>query len=230
MNPETLQQLYELKKVISRSALGFIVLAVICAIGARPLFELFAAPLIHLLDGQYMIATQVASPFLIPLKFSLAFALLLSLPWFAYQVWRYIAPALFMHERRYFTIALCLCLFLFYIGISFSYCIVMPMALKFFVNAAPVGVQVMTDIDDYLSFALKLLLAFGFVFQVPILVIGLVRSGIVKKSTLQAQRPYIIIGAFTLGMLLTPPDVLSQTLLALPLWLLYELGLLIIRD
>lgn len=225
MNPDTVQQLTELKKVIARSAIGFVILAVICALGAGPLFQVFAEPLLQLLDGQSMIATQVSSPFLIPLKFSLAFALILSLPWFAYQLWRYIAPALFTHERRYFTLALCLCLSLFYVGILFSYSIVMPMALKFFVNAAPVGVQVMTDIDDYLSFALKLLLAFGFVFQVPILVVGLVRSGFVKKSTLQAQRPYIIIGAFTLGMLLTPPDVLSQTMLALPLWLLYELGL-----
>lgn len=225
MNPEILQHIAELKKIVARSAIGFFVMAVICACLARPLFHQFAEPLLQLLDGQSMIATQVSSPFLIPLKFSLAFALLLSLPWFAYQSWRYIAPALFAQERRYFTLALGLCLSLFYVGVLFSYTVVMPMALKFFVNAAPAGVQVMTDIDDYLSFALKLLLAFGFVFQVPILVIGLVRAGFVKKSTLQAQRPYIIIAAFTLGMLLTPPDVLSQTMLALPLWLLFELGL-----
>lgn len=225
MNPETLQQLSDMKKIIARSAIGFIVVAVICAFCARPLFHVFAEPLLQLLNGQSMIATQVSSPFLIPLKFSLAFALLVSLPWFAYQAWHYIAPALFPHERKYFSIALCLCLSLFYAGILFSYHVVMPMALKFFVNAAPAGVQVMTDIDDYLSFALKLLLAFGFVFQVPVLVVGLVRSGFVTKATLQAQRPYVIIGAFTLGMLLTPPDIFSQTLLAVPLWLLFELGL-----
>lgn len=225
MNPETIQQLTELKRVIARAALGFLCMALICAISARPLFHTFAQPLLRLLDGQSMIATQVSAPFFIPLKFSLAFAFLLSLPWFAYQVWHYIAPALFTHERRYFTLALSLCLLLFYAGLLFAYILVMPLALQFFVQAAPEGVRVMTDIDDYLSFALRLLLAFGLVFQVPILVIGLIRSGIVKKSTLQAQRPYIIIAAFTLGMLLTPPDVFSQTLLALPLWLLYELGL-----
>lgn len=225
MNPETVQQLSELRQVIARAAIGFLLIAIICAFFAPTLFHLFAEPLLQLLEGQPMIATQVSAPFLIPLKFSLASALILSLPWFAYQGWRFIAPALFKHERRYFSIALVLCLILFYTGLLFAYTIVMPLALQFFVSAAPKGVQVMTDIDAYLSFALKLLLAFGFVFQVPIFVIGLVRCGFVKKSTLQAQRPYIIIAAFTLGMLLTPPDVFSQSLLAVPLWLLYELGL-----
>lgn len=225
MNADTLQQLAELRKIVLRSALGFLCSAVICAVFAKTLFHQFAQPLLQLLHTESMIATEVAAPFLIPLKFSMALAFALSLPWFAYQAWRFIAPGLFQQERRYLKIALLLCLSLFYAGLAFAYCVVMPLALQFFVGAAPAGVQVMTDIDAYLSFALKLLLAFGLIFQVPVMVVSLVRTGLVQKSTLQAQRPYIIIGAFTLGMLLTPPDIFSQTLLALPLWGLYELGL-----
>jgi sec-independent protein translocase protein TatC len=210
-----------------RAVIGYFVIAVVFALLAKPLFFQFAQPLLDLLPNQSLIATQVAAPFFIPLKFSLLFSLGVALPWFMFQIWRFIAPGLFQQEKMTIRCALIMSIALFYAGIAFAYYVVMPLALQFFVSSAPLGVTVMTDISAYMDFSLKLLLAFGLAFETPLAVVVLVRTGLVRVDQLKKQRGYVIIAAFTLGMLLTPPDVFSQTLLAIPLWLLFELGLLL---
>lgn len=227
MNLEnSLDHLAILRKHLLYAVAGYFVIAVCFAILAKPLFFSFAQPLIDLLPyGSSLIATDVASPFFIPLKFSLLFSLGVALPWFLYQMWRFVSPGLFQQEKRLLFFGLILSIGLFYAGIAFSYFFVMPLALSFFVGSAPIGVTVMTDISAYMDFAIKLLLAFGLAFETPLAVVLLVRTGIVRVEQLQNKRGYVIIAAFTLGMLLTPPDVFSQTLLAIPLWLLFEAGL-----
>lgn len=219
------EQLSILRKHLLYALAGYLILALSLAIFAKPLFNVFAQPLLNLLPGESLIATQVSAPFFIPLKFSLVFSLGLALPWILFQVWGYIAPALFKAEKKVFTLSLILSTVLFYLGAAFAYFLVMPLALKFFVGSAPLGVRVMTDISAYMDFALTLIFAFGLGFETPLAVILLVRTGLVKIDSLKKQRGYVVIAAFTLGMLLTPPDVFSQTLLAIPLWLLFELGL-----
>lgn len=229
MKNETLNHLAIFRKHVLYAVSGYLLLAVACAIAAKPLFNAFATPIINLLPEQSLIATQVAAPFIIPLKFSLLFSLGLALPWVLYQLWQFIAPGLFQSEKKWMFGSLAISMLLFYAGIAFAYYLVMPLALNFFIGSAPAGVVVMTDMSAYLNFALKLLFAFALAFQTPLIVVILTRLNIVKVETLKQQRGYVIIGAFALGMLLTPPDVLSQTLLAIPLWLLFELGLLLSR-
>lgn len=229
MKNETLNHLAIFRKHVLYAVSGYLLLAVACAIAAKPLFNAFATPIINLLPEQSLIATQVAAPFIIPLKFSLLFSLGLALPWVLYQLWQFIAPGLFQSEKKWMFGSLAISMLLFYTGIAFAYYLVMPLALNFFIGSAPTGVVVMTDMSAYLNFALKLLFAFALAFQTPLIVVILTRLNIVKVETLKQQRGYVIIGAFALGMLLTPPDVLSQTLLAIPLWLLFELGLLLSR-
>jgi sec-independent protein translocase protein TatC len=225
MNP--LDHLAIFRKHLLYAVSGYFIVAVFFAILAKPLFFIFAQPLLDLLPNESLIATQVAAPFFIPLKFSLLFSLGLALPWFLYQIWRFISPGLFKQEKKLLSLGLILSIFLFYAGIAFAYFFVMPLALKFFVGSAPIGVTVMTDISAYMDFAIKLLLAFGLAFETPLIVVLLVRTGIVRADQLKNKRGYVLIAAFTIGMLLTPPDVFSQTLLAIPLWLLFELGLLL---
>lgn len=220
-----LEQLNILRKHLGYAVAGYLILAIGFALFAQPLFHLFAQPLLNLLPGQSLIATEVSAPFFIPLKFSLIFSLGAALPWVLFQIWRFIAPALFQKEKKFFTLSLILSTVLFYSGVCFAYFVVMPLALKFFVGSAPLGVTVMTDISAYMDFALTLMFAFGLGFETPLAVVLLVRTGLVKVEVLKKQRGYVLIAAFTLGMLLTPPDVFSQTLLAIPLWLLFELGL-----
>lgn len=220
-----LEHLSILRKHLVYAVAGYLLIAVTFAVLAKPLFFTFAQPLIDLLPNQSLIATEVSAPFFIPLKFSLLFSLGIALPWFIYQIWRFISPGLFQQEKRLLSLGLILSIVLFYAGIAFAYLVVMPLALNFFVGSAPMGVTVMTDISAYMDFAIKLLLAFGLAFETPLAVVLLVRTGIVRVEQLKKQRGYVLIAAFTLGMLLTPPDVFSQTLLAIPLWLLFELGL-----
>lgn len=174
----------------------------------------------------HMIATQVATPFLIPMKLALVSAFFICIPYILYQVWAFVAPGLYRHERRLIWPLLISSVALFYAGMAFAYFVVFPLVFGFFAHATPPGVAMMTDISEYLSFVLTLFFAFGAAFEVPIATILLVRTGLATREALTEKRPYVIVGAFTVGMLLTPPDVLSQVLLAVPMWLLYEIGVI----
>ncbi|BCX82355.1 sec-independent protein translocase protein TatC [Methylomarinovum caldicuralii] len=197
---------------------------------ADRIYTYLAGPLLrHLPESSTMIAIDVASPFLTPFKLALVVAIFLTLPFSLYQVWAFIAPGLYRHEKRLLLPLLFFSTVLFYAGAAFAYFVVLPLVFRFMTATAPEGVAVMTDIARYLDFVLTLFFAFGVAFQVPIVTIVLVWSGITTREKLARARPYVIVAAFVIGMLLTPPDVISQTLLALPMWLLYELGLLFSR-
>jgi sec-independent protein translocase protein TatC len=172
-----------------------------------------------------MIATEVASPFLTPFKLTLSTAIMLAVPYLLYQLWAFVAPGLYDHERKLVFPLLFASTVLFFLGIMFAFFVVFPLIFGFLTQAAPEGVAVMTDISSYLDFVLKLFFAFGLAFEVPIATLLLVWTGVSTVESLREKRPYIIVGAFVIGMLLTPPDVISQTLLALPVWFLFELGL-----
>ncbi len=192
---------------------------------ANELYELLALPLLRQLPADStMIATEVASPFLAPFKFTLVLAFFLAMPFVLYQFWAFIAPGLYRNERRIVLPLLASSSLLFYGGVAFAYFVVFPLMFTFLIGAAPEGVAVMTDISKYLEFVLKLFFAFGAAFEVPVATILLVWAGITTPESLMAKRPYVIVGAFVAGMLLTPPDMISQTLLAVPIWLLFELG------
>jgi len=171
----------------------------------------------------------VASPFLAPFKLALLLSVIIAIPVVLYQLWAFVAPALFRHEKRLARPLLFSSVLLFYLGCAFAYFVVFPLVFGFMTRVAPEGVSVMTDISRYLDFVITLFLAFGITFEVPIATIILVATGLVTAEKLAQARPYVIVGAFALGMLLTPPDVISQTLLALPMWVLYELGIIFSR-
>ena len=176
-----------------------------------------------------MIATDVTGTFLVPLKVTLMAAFLLALPYVLWQAWAFVAPGLYQHEKRLVVpVLVSSCLF-FALGMSFAYFFVFPVAFGFFAGYTPVGVQMMTDIDKYLSFVLTMFIAFGLTFETPVVVVVLVRMRVVSLDKLRSIRPYVIVGAFVIGAIFTPPDVISQCLLAVPLWLLYELGLQLAR-
>ena len=180
-------------------------------------------------DGAGMIATQVASPFLTPFKLALVCAFFLAIPVVLHQIWAFIAPGLYKHEKRFAVPLLVSSVILFYSGMAFAYFVVFPLAFAFFAGVAPEGVSIATDISAYLDFVLKILFAFGFAFEIPIATFLLDLTGISDVESLKAKRAYVVVGCFVIGMLLTPPDVISQTLLALPMWALYEIGLLFAR-
>ncbi|MBF0470593.1 MAG: twin-arginine translocase subunit TatC [Gammaproteobacteria bacterium] len=193
---------------------------------ANDLYTMLARPLlIHLPEGTSMIATEVASPFLTPFKLSLVLAIFVAIPYILYQLWSFVAPGLYRHEQKMVVPLIVSSTLLFYLGMTFAYFVVFPLVFGFFTSATPEGVEVMTDIARYLDFVLKLFFAFGVAFEVPIAVIIFIWTGMTTADSLREKRPYIIVAAFVLGMLLTPPDVISQTLLALPMWLLFEGGL-----
>ncbi len=197
---------------------------------ANDLYTLLAAPLlVHLPDNASMIATEVASPFLTPLKLAFVGAVFLAMPVILYQFWAFVAPGLYSSERRLVLPLLISSTLLFYAGMAFAYFVVFPLVFGFFTATAPEGVAVMTDIGKYLDFVLKLFFAFGIAFEVPIATILLVWTGFTTPASLAEKRPYIIVGAFIIGMLLTPPDIFSQTLLAVPMWILFEVGVLFSR-
>ena len=193
---------------------------------ANDLYSLVAKPLMaYLPEGATMIATEVASPFLTPFKLTLVTSIFIAIPYILYQAWAFIAPGLYRNEKALAMPLLVSSIVLFYAGMAFAYFVVFPLIFKFLIGIAPQGVAVMTDITKYLDFVLKMFFAFGIAFEVPIATIILVATGMTTPESLAAKRPYIIVGAFTIGMLLTPPDVISQTLLALPMLLLFEAGL-----
>ncbi|HEB76986.1 MAG TPA: twin-arginine translocase subunit TatC [Methylothermaceae bacterium] len=215
-----------LLKIIAVVLLAFLGLAPF----ADRIYTYLAGPLLkHLPEQSTMIAIDVASPFLTPFKLALVVAIFLTLPFSLYQIWAFVAPGLYRHEKRLLLPLLFFSTLLFYAGAAFAYFVVLPLVFQFLTATAPQGVAVMTDIARYLDFVLTLFFAFGLAFQVPIATIVLVWSGITTRESLARKRPYVIVAAFVIGMLLTPPDVISQTLLAVPMWLLYELGLLFSR-
>lgn len=194
------------------------------------LYTFLSGPLTaHLPQGSSMIAIDVASPFLAPFKLVLMLAIVITIPFLLHQLWSFIAPGLYRHEKRLAVPLLVSSVLLFYLGMAFAYYVVFPLIFGFFTSVVPEGVEVMTDINRYLDFVVMLFLAFGIAFEVPVATILLVISGVTTPKKLGKMRPYIIVGAFVIGMLLTPPDVISQVLLALPMWILFEIGLLASR-
>jgi len=222
--------LVELRTRLIRSALAVLVIFVCLVPFAERIFTLIATPLMERLpEGATMIATQVASPFLTPFKMSLFVAVFLAMPVLLYQVWLFVAPGLYRKEKRFAYPLLLSSIVLFYAGVAFAYYVVFPLMFAFFAGVAPEGVTMMTDISAYLDFILTIFFAFGLAFEVPIATVMLVWSRLVSIETLGKARAYVFLGAFVLGMLLTPPDVISQTLLAVPVYLLYESGLILAR-
>ena len=225
-----LAHLLELRDRLIRCVVAVLVVFLALFYFANDLYNLLAEPLLkHLPSGGSMIATEVASPFLTPVKLVLVLSIFISIPVILHQAWSFIAPGLYKHEKRLAMPLLVSSILLFYAGMAFAYFVVFPLIFQFLTAIAPEGVAVMTDISKYLDFVLKMFFAFGVAFEVPIATILLVLAGVTTPDSLAAKRPYIIVGAFVIAMLLTPPDVISQTLLALPMWLLFEIGLLFSR-
>lgn len=222
-----LQHLLELRSRFLRAMVGVIVVFIPLAIFAKPLYGFFARPLVQLLPaGTSMIATKVISPFLTPLKLSAFAALILAMPWVLYQVWGFVAPGLYKREQRLIAPLLFSSTLLFYAGIAFAYYVTLPVVFRFTLAAAPEGVTVATDIGDYLDFMMTMFVAFGVAFETPVAVVLLVVTGFVTTAQLKEGRGYVLVGVFVIAAIITPPDVFSQLLVAIPSYLLYELGLL----
>ena len=222
--------LQELRQRLMRSIA--VVLAVfLCLIWfANDIYTFVSEPLRRFLpEGTTMIATEVASPFLTPFKLALVCAVFIAVPYILHQAWSFIAPGMYRHEKRFAAPMLASSILLFYMGVAFAYFVVFPLVFGFFTSATPAGVTVMTDINHYLNFILKLFFAFGISFEIPIATVLMVWAGITTADDLASKRPYVVICCFILGMLLTPPDVISQTLLAVPMWLLFEVGIMFAR-
>lgn len=195
---------------------------------SNELYQYLSSPLIALLpEGSTMIATDVTAPFFAPFKLTLVTSVFVAMPFVLHQTWGFISPGLYQHEKRLAIPLLISSILLFYTGIAFTYYIVLPLIFGFFTSVGPENIPPMPDISSYLDFVLKLLFAFGIVFEIPVATLLLIWSNIVSIETLKAKRPYVIISCFVLGMLLTPPDIISQSLLAIPMWLLFEVGLLL---
>jgi len=225
-----LAHLVELRDRLLRSVVVVLVIFLGLFYFANDLYHLLAAPLLAKLPaGQTMIATGVMSPFLTPVKLALVASIFLAMPYILYQLWAFIAPGLYRHEKRIAFPLLVSSVLLFYLGMVFAYYVVFPLVFGFMANTTPEGVVQAPDISLYLDFVLKLFFAFGVAFEVPIATILLVLAGITTPESLIAKRPYIIVAVFVIGMLLTPPDVISQTLLAVPMWLLFEIGVFFSR-
>lgn len=223
-----IEHLVELRTRLIRAALAILVVFIVLFPWSREWYALLAEPMIAALpQGGQMIATDVVGVFLVPVKVTLMLAFLIALPVVLWQVWAFIAPGLYQHEKSLAVPLMLASLGLFATGMAFAYFVVFPSVFGFMVAVAPEGVAWMTDIDKYLSFVLTTFLAFGITFEVPVVVIVLVRMGVVSLEKLRAWRPYVIVGAFVIGAIFTPPDVMSQVLLAVPLWLLYELGIVL---
>jgi sec-independent protein translocase protein TatC len=224
-----MSHLLELRSRLMKAVLA--VLAVLLALSpfTQRVFEIVSEPLRSVVPGGQLIVTRVASPFLTPFKTTFFVALFIAMPVVLFQVWQFVAPGLYKREKRFAVPLLVSSIVLFYAGMAFAYFVVFRLMFSFFVNVAPTGVEVAPDIDAYLDFVLSMFLAFGLAFEVPIATVMLIWSGLVSIQTLQKQRPYMLLGAFVVGMFLTPPDVFSQTLLAVPMYLLYEVGLVMAR-
>jgi sec-independent protein translocase protein TatC len=228
--PAFLSHLIELRDRLLRSVLVIVLLLLPLLYFANDLYSLLAEPLLrHMPQGTQMIATEVASPFLTPFKLALIAAIFIAVPYLLYQAWAFIAPGLYQHERKLVIPLMASSTLLFYTGIAFAYYVVFPLVFGFFIGIAPEGVAVMTDISKYLDFVLKLFIAFGIAFEVPIATILMCWTGMTTPDKLAEKRAYVIVGAFVIGMLMTPPDIISQSLLAMPMWMLFEAGLFFAR-
>jgi len=223
-----ISHLIELRDRLLRIVIGILLAFIGLFPFANRIYSLLAEPLLSSLPaGGQMIATAVTTPFFVPMKVAMLTAFVITLPWTLYQVWAFIAPGLYAHERRFMAPVVIASTLLFLAGMSFAYFLVFPVVFGFIAGTAPEGVAVMTDIGNYLDFAITLFLAFGTAFEVPVAVVLLVRFGMVNIATLKEIRSYVIVGAFVIGAIFTPPDVISQIMLAVPLWLLYEIGILV---
>ncbi|BCL90868.1 Sec-independent protein translocase protein TatC [Ralstonia solanacearum] len=228
--PETfISHLVELRERIVKAGAGVMLIFLGLVYWAPDIFNLFSRPLMQALPKNgHMIVTDVTGSFFVPMKVTLLVAFLVALPWVLYQIWRFVAPGLYAHEKRMVLPLVVSSYVLFLCGVAFAYFLVFPTVFKFMAHYnAPLGAEMSTDVDKYLSFAMTTFLAFGITFEVPVVVIVLVRFGIVSLEKLRQIRPYVVVGAFVIAAVVTPPDVMSQLLLAVPLWLLYELGLIL---
>ena len=232
MNKESISShLLELRTRLIRVLICLGILSVAGIPFASQIYAFVASPLLDILPvGSSMIATQVTSPFMAPLKLVLFTALLITMPYLFYEIWMFMSPGLYKNEKSFVAPLMVSTILLFSAGVAFAYLVVLPIIFKFFIGVAPESIQVMTDINQYLSFVIKLIFAFGIAFEIPVATFLLIRTGIVKKESLIKARPYLIILFFVIGMLLTPPDIFSQLFLAIPMWILFELGLLISKD
>ncbi|MCG7496715.1 Sec-independent protein translocase subunit TatC [Vibrio sp. Of7-15] len=222
--------LIELRNRLLRAMLAVMVVFLGLVWFANDIYEFLSSPLVERLpEGATMIATDVASPFFTPIKLTLVTSVFVAVPVILYQIWAFVAPGLYKHERRLVMPLLASSSLLFYCGVAFAYFVVFPLVFSFFTSIAPDGVQVATDIASYLDFVLALFMAFGIAFEIPVAIILLCWTGATDPQSLRAKRPYIIVAAFVVGMLLTPPDLISQTLLAIPMCLLFEVGLFFTR-
>ena len=222
--------LVELRNRLLRCVICILVVFVALVYFSNDIYHFVAAPLTAVMPkGATMIATNIQTPFFTPIKLTAIVAVFISVPYLLYQIWAFVAPALYQHEKRLIYPLLFSSIVLFYCGVVFAYYIVFPFVFSFFTQTAPEGVAIATDISSYLDFALALFLAFGMSFEIPVAIILLCWTGVTTTEALAEKRPYIIVGAFFVGMILTPPDVFSQTLLAVPMYLLFELGLLVAR-
>ena len=233
-NPNDMTYIGHLKELRSRIIriflfAGFILIC--CLPFTNSIYAFVSDPLIELMPvGSKMIATEVASPFIAPLRVTIYSALLISIPYFFIELWGFIAPGLYKKEKAFVAPLIISSTILFYFGIIFAYFVVSPIILSFFISSAPDSIQVMTDINKYLDFILKLFFAFGFAFEIPVATFLLITTGLISKERIKKMRPYLIISFFIIGMFLTPPDIFSQLFLAIPMWVLFEIGLLISRD
>ena len=225
-----IQHLIELRTRLLKAVCVILVIFAGLFYFANDIYTFVSEPLRALLpEGTSMIATEVASPFLTPFKLTMVTALFLAIPFILHQIWGFIAPGLYKHEKKIAIPLLGASVLLFYLGILFAYYVVFPLIFGFFTKVGPPDVAMMTDINRYLDFVLKLFFAFGMAFEIPVATVLLVWTGITTVEKLVAKRPYIVVGCFIMGMLLTPPDVVSQSLLALPMWVLFEAGILFSR-
>ncbi|MEM8563146.1 MAG: twin-arginine translocase subunit TatC [Pseudomonadota bacterium] len=218
--------LTELRDRLLRAILSVLVVFIALFPFANEIYAFVSEPLRALLPpGSTMIATEVAAPFLTPFKLTLFTAIFIAIPYVLYQIWSFIAPGMYKHEKRLALPLLASSVALFYAGAAFAYFVVFPLIFAFFTSVGPADVTIMTDINSYLNFVLKLFFAFGLAFEIPIAAVLMISTGVTTPENLAKKRPYIIVGCFVLGMLLTPPDIISQSLLALPMWILFELGI-----
>lgn len=228
-NENAVHFLVELRALLIRSLIVLFILLAILMYFANDLYSFLAAPLLRYLPAGHLIATQIVSPFFVPFKLAFMASFFIAVPYFLYQIWRFISPALYKHERRMVWPFLISSALLFYAGIAFAYYVIFPMLFHFLAGVAPKGVVLSPDISEYLDFTMKLLVVFGCLFEIPMVMVLLVATGVVQRAWFVKMRSYAIVGSFILGMLLAPPDVLSQTILAVPIWMLYESGLLMSR-
>lgn len=220
--------LIELRGRVLKAVVSVFVVFLCLVYFAQDLYHWLATPLLDTLpENAQMIATDVASPFFAPFKLTMVLSFFIAIPVILYQIWGFVAPGLYKNEKRLVAPLLLSSTLLFYLGMAFAYYVVFPLAFAFFSSVAPEGVAINTDISSYLNFVLKIFFAFGLAFEIPVAVVLMCWTGMTTVESLRAKRPYVIVGVFVVGMLLTPPDIISQTLLAIPMWVLYEFGIIV---